>query len=96
MSLHSMDSYMNFRMSSSDKMTIEKAALLKGLKPNTYARQKLLEIAEHDINELSQLNRLILNDKQWDQFMAVMEAPPQKINKNLKKAIQSYKKMRKQ
>jgi len=92
MSLHSMDSNMNFRMSSLDKETVEKAALLKGLKPNTYARLKLVEMAERDIAELGQVNRLTLNDSQWDQFMTIMEAPLTKPNKNLKKAIQDFKK----
>lgn len=46
---HSMDSHMNLRMSSEDKLIIETAARLKGFKPNTYARIKLLEIAEKDI-----------------------------------------------
>lgn len=46
-----MNSHMNFRMSSNDKKIIETAARLKGFKPNTYARMKLLEIAlAHSLN----------------------------------------------
>lgn len=89
---HSMDSHLNFRMSSSDKRIIETAAKLKGLKPNTYARQKLLEAAEKDILEMSQLNSLILNSKDWETFLEIMEAPIQ-INPNLKKGVKSFKKM---
>ena len=86
MSAHLMDSHMNFRMSSNDKKIIETAAQLKGLKPQTYARQKLLEIAEKDIAEMNQLNTLTLSHNDWEQFIAIMEAPVQ-INKNLKNAI---------
>lgn len=89
MSAHFMDSHLNFRMSSHDKRMIETAAKLKGLKPNTYARQKLLEAAEKDIAELSQLNTLTLNPTDWDHFLAIMEAPVQ-INPNLKKAVKNY------
>lgn len=89
MSAHFMDSHMNFRMSSKDKSIIETAAKLKGLKPNTYARQKLLEIAEKDIAEMNQLNTLVLNESEWQQFMTIMEAPVQ-INENLKQAILDF------
>ncbi len=94
MPARSMDSNMNFRMSSVDKMTIEKAALLTGLKPNTYARLRLLEVAEQDIAEMGQLNKLVLSNEQWDQFLAIMDAPSERTHHNLKKAIQAYKKMR--
>lgn len=86
---HSMDTHMNFRMSSDDKKIIETAARLKGIKPQTYARQKLIEIASREIEEMNQLNRLILSDEQWDQFIKIMEAPI-KINENLKKAIRDF------
>lgn len=92
MSTHSMDSHMNFRMSSEDKRIIAAAAKLKGLKPNTYARQKLLEVAEKDIAEMHPKNNLVLDEKSWTQFIAVMEAPV-KINKKLKKAIQDFEQM---
>ncbi len=91
MSTHFMDSHLNFRMSSRDKKMIETAAKFKGLKPNTYARQKLLEAAEKDIVEMSQLNTLILNPTDWEYFLTVMEAPVQ-INQNLKKAVKSFQK----
>ena len=87
--MSAMDSHINFRMSSQDKKVIEMAASLKGYKPNTYARQKLLEIAQKDILEMSQIHSLILNEKEWLQFVAIMEAPLQ-LNDNLKKAIQDF------
>lgn len=87
-----MNSHMNFRMSSDDKKIIEAAARLKGFKPNTYARMKLLEIAERDIREMSQLNNLILNEKDWEQFVQIMEAPVQ-TNENLKRAIREFDEM---
>lgn len=90
MTAHFMDSHMNFRMSSRDKKTVETAARLKGLKPNTYARQKLLENAERDISEAYQFNTLVLSDSDWERFLAVMEAPIQE-NENLKRAVNSYK-----
>ena len=86
---HSMDTHMNFRMSSDDKRIIETAAKLKGFKVQTYARQKLVEIASKEIEEMNQLNRLILGDQQWDQFIKIMEAPIE-INENLRKAIQDF------
>ena len=79
MSAHSMDNHLNFRMSSHDKKMIETAAKLKGLKPNTYARQKLLAAAEKDIVEMSQLNTLILNPTDWEYFLTIMEAPSKSI-----------------
>ena len=88
------DSHMNFRMSSKDKKIIETAAKLKGLRPNTYARQKLLEMAEKDIAEMHQINTLALNQTEWAKFMAIMESPV-KINKNLKNAISEFNKMKK-
>lgn len=91
MSTYSMNSHMNFRLSIQDKKMIEMAAKLKGLKPNTYARQKLLESAEKDISETNQLNPLVLNSKDWEQFMKIMDAPVT-INKNLKKAILHFNK----
>lgn len=89
---HSMDSHLNFRMSSHDKKIIETAAKLKGLKSNTYARQKLLEAAEKDIAEMKQQGTLILDKKSWDHFLSVMEAPV-RVNKHLKKAVQDFRKM---
>jgi len=89
---HSMDSHMNFRMSLHDKRLIETAAKFKGLKPNTYARQRLLAIAENDIAEMNQSNRLILSEQDWEQFMTIMEAPIEQ-NTNLKKAIKNFNKM---
>ncbi len=89
MTAQSMDNHLNFRMSSHDKRIIETAARLKGLKPHTYARQKLLEAAEKDVAEMSQLNTLILNQVDWEFFLSIMEAPVQ-INQNLKKAVKNF------
>lgn len=95
MTAHNMDSHMNFRMSVGDKVIIETAAKLKGLKPNTYARQKLLEIAKKDITEMNQMNSLFLSEKDWEMFMEIMEAPIQ-VNNNLKNAVSHYNKMTKE
>lgn len=89
---HHMDSHMNFRMSLKDKRIIETAAKLTGFKPNTYARQKLLEIAEQDIARINQLNNLVISAKEWDAFVKIMETPV-KINKKLRKAVQDFNKM---
>lgn len=85
----SMDNHMHFRMSSDDKHLIEEAARLKGLKPNTYARQCLLAAAERDLAE-SGKQKLVLNEQDWTLFMSILSAPI-KPNKNLKKAVDSYK-----
>jgi uncharacterized protein (DUF1778 family) len=81
-------------MSSKDKKIIEAAAKLKGLKPNTYARQKLLEVAEKDIAEMSRINSITLNQNEWAQFVKIMEEPI-KINKNLKDAVNLFNKIKK-
>lgn len=87
---HNMDSHMNFRMLAADKALIEAAASLLGMKPQTYARQKLLEIAKKDIAEMSLSNTLVLDKDGWEQFTALMEAPIE-VNKNLKEAIGQFK-----
>lgn len=89
---HHMDSHMNFRMSLKDKKTIETAAKLTGFKPNTYARQKLLEVAEQDITKINQVNSLVISADDWETFVKIMEAPV-KINKKLHKAVQDFNKI---
>lgn len=91
MSAQFMDDHFNFRMSSYDKKIVEAAAKLKGLKPNTYARQKLLEAAKKDITDLSQQNTLVLNEEEWEFFINIMKAPIE-INLNLKKAVNNFRK----
>lgn len=91
MSHHSMDSHLNFRMSSHDKKIIETAAKLKGLKPTTYTRQKILAAAEKDILEMSQLNTCILSSADWEIFLTIMNAPI-KTNPHLKKALENFQK----
>lgn len=86
---HNLDSHMNFRMQAADKALIEAAASLLGLRPQTYARQKLLEIAKKDIAEMSLSNTLVLDTESWNEFMAIMEAPVQ-VNKNLKSAVSYF------
>ena len=86
---HNLDSHMNFRMQAADKLLIEAAAALLGLRPQTYARQKLLEIAKKDIAEMSLSNTLLLDNKSWDEFMAIMEAPV-RVNENLKSAVSYF------
>ena len=85
-----MDTHLNFRMSSHDKKIIETAAKLKGFKPNTYARQKLLQAAEDDIIEIKHLNTLIVSNDEWETFLTLMEAPIQ-TNANLKNAFKKFK-----
>ncbi len=91
---HNMDSHMNFRMLADDKAIIEAAAYLTGLKPQTYARQRLVEIAKQDIAK-SLSTTLVLDANGWDQFVAIMEAPIE-VNKNLKEAVADFKNMMKQ
>jgi uncharacterized protein (DUF1778 family) len=89
MPTHSMDTNMNFRLSSKDKKLVETAAKLRGVKLNTYVRQKLLEVAEKDIIEMNELNNVVLSESVWNQFLAVMEAPIE-MNQNLIKAIEFF------
>jgi uncharacterized protein (DUF1778 family) len=86
---HRMNSNLNFRLSSQDKLLIEHAAILAGLKSNTYAR--LLEAAERDIEELSNRNTLILNSDEWEQFTQILKALV-KVNKHLKRAVAKFRK----
>lgn len=86
---HMMNCHLNVRMSSEDKRIIETAARLKGFKPNTYARMRLVEIAEKDIAEVTRPNTLSLSQKDWEQFVAIMEAPMEE-NKNLKIAVTDF------
>ena len=84
-----MDSHMNFRISLKDRKIVETAAKLTGFKPNTYALQKLLEVAEQDIARTNQLNSLVVSAEEWDTFVKIIEAPV-KINKKLQKAVQDF------
>lgn len=86
-----MDTHMNFRMFAADKSIIEAAANLKGLKPQTYARQRLVEIAKKDVAEMSLSNTLVLDQKGWEQFIAIMDAPIS-MNKKLKAAVAEFNK----
>jgi uncharacterized protein (DUF1778 family) len=88
---HNMDAHMNFRLFSHDKALIDAAASLAGLRPQTYARQKLLEIAQKDITEMSLSNSVVLQAEDWQHFIAIMEAPV-KINENLKEAVRLFNK----
>lgn len=91
MSASSMDNHMHFRLSSNDKHLIEEAAKLKGIKPNAYARQSIIAAAECDLAKLSEQNRIILNEEDWEIFLNMLKAPVVE-NTNLKKAVSSYKK----
>lgn len=87
-----LNSHLNFRMSSHDKKLIEVAATLNGMKPQTYARQKILEAAEKDIIEKEHLNSIVMSNQDWECFMDVMKAPVI-INKNLKNAVKKFKQL---
>lgn len=89
MNMQSMDSHFNFRVSVEDKKLIETAARLLGFKSNTYARQRLVEVAKHDIEQMNQSHSMILDEEDWEQFVKVMENPV-KINKNLQQAIKKF------
>lgn len=91
MSMQSMNDHFNFRMSTDDKKLIETAARLMGFKSNTYARQKLVEAAKHDIELINQSHSMILDEKDWEQFVNVMESPV-KLNKNLHQGVKNYRK----
>lgn len=88
---HNMDAHMNFRLFSHDKALIDAAASLAGLRPQTYARQKLLEIAQKEIAEMSLSNTVILKAEDWQRFVDIMEAPVSE-NKNLKEAVNHFNK----
>lgn len=81
--------HMHFRIAPQEKLLVEQAAEVMGLKPNIYARQRLIEAAERDLNE----QRLVLNEEAWNQLIAIIEVPPLKENKKLKRAASRHKKM---
>lgn len=88
---YSMDRHFNFRMSSKDKKIIEMAAKLSGLKPQTYARQKLIEAAEKDIKDKDIFGSITVNQEDWDFLLELMKSPVQ-ANPHFKKALQDYRK----
>lgn len=84
--------HMHFRIAPQEKLLVEQAAEVMGLKPNTYARQRLMEAAERDLNALMLEQRLVLHEEAWDQLIAIMEAPPLIENNKLTRAALRHKK----
>jgi uncharacterized protein (DUF1778 family) len=84
--------HMHFRIAPQEKLLVEQAAEVVGLKPNTYARQRLIEAAERDLEALLSEHRLILDEESWNQLVAIMGEPFCE-NKKLKRAASSHKKV---
>ena len=91
MSGFALTNHMHFRIAPQEKLLVEQAAEVLGLKPNTYARQRLIEAAERDLESLMNESRLILNDEAWNQLITIMEQPYRK-NKKLTRAASRHKK----
>lgn len=85
--------HMHFRIAPQEKLLVEQAAEVMGLKPNTYARQRLIEAAERDLEALMHEQRLVLSEEAWNQLVAIMEAPTVQENKKLTRAALRHKKM---
>lgn len=83
-----MNSHLNLRMSNYDKKIVESAAKIKGLKPQTYSRQTLLEAAKKDIESQSYLT---LNERDWDFLLEMLDAPID-TNIALRKAAEDFNK----
>lgn len=84
--------HMHFRIAPQEKLLVEQAAEVMKLKPNTYARQRLIEAAERDLEALMHEQRLALNEEAWNQLIEIMEAPPLHKNKKLTRAALRHKK----
>lgn len=84
--------HMHFRIADQEKLLVEQAAKLVGLKPNTYARRRLLEAVEKDLETLSNEQKLFLDEETWDQLVAIIEKPYEE-NRKLKRAAARHKKM---
>lgn len=91
MSGFALTSHMHFRIAPQEKLLVEQAAEVLGLKPNTYARQRLIEAAERDLESLMNESRLILNDEAWNQLITIMGQRYRK-NKKLTRAASRHKK----
>jgi uncharacterized protein (DUF1778 family) len=85
------DEYLQARVSREDKKRIEMAARLAGLDVSVYIRLHVLKAAKRDLENQAQENRILLSGKEWDQFMKIMEAPPQ-LNDNLRRAFRDFQK----
>lgn len=88
----SLNSHMHFRIAAQEKQLVEQAAECLGMKPNTYARQRLIEAAERDIEVLSREQKLFLDEAAWNQLMAIMEQPCIE-NSHLRRAATRHKQM---
>lgn len=85
-------SHMHFRIAPEEKLLVEQAASVVGLKPNTYARQRLLEAANKDIEALRREQQLILDPDEWEALVRLLEQPHE-LNDKLLTAAKMYKKM---
>lgn len=84
--------YLQCRISSESKKTIEAGAMLWGLDVSDYIRTNMLKIAQRDIENASLQTTISLNQKEWNNFIAIMEEPF-KPNKNLKSAFEELDKL---
>lgn len=85
-----MDDTLHFRLSKEDKKTLEEAARLHNIKLNTYVRTRLLQAARRDLEQYKSENVYVLNDKEWNRFIDIMEAPVQ-ITSEMRNALAKYK-----
>jgi uncharacterized protein (DUF1778 family) len=85
------DEYLQARVSREDKEQIEMAARLAGLDVSVYIRLHVLKAAKRDLENQAQESHVLLSGKEWDQFMKIMEAPPQ-LNENLRRAFRDFQK----
>jgi uncharacterized protein (DUF1778 family) len=91
MGMFALTNHIHFRIAPQEKLLVEQAAEIVGLKPMTYARQRLIEAAERDLEALMHESKVILDEKAWDQLIAVMNEPFRE-NKKLSRAASRHKK----
>lgn len=84
-------SHIHFRIAPQEKLILEQAAELVGLKPNTYARQRLIEAAERDLETLRQEQSLLLGEDAWNQLLDIMDKPSYENKKLLRAAARHNK-----
>jgi uncharacterized protein (DUF1778 family) len=84
----SKSSRIDLRVTQPQKELLEKAAAFQGISLSAYTLSHLIPIAQ---KEISDREKLILDDRDRDLLMSALENPPQ-LKGKLKEAIKNYQK----
>ena len=84
-------SYLQARVSEEDKEQIEAAARTAGLDVSVYIRYHVLQAARRDLAKAEKEGRVLFSEKEWEQFMEIMNAPV-RPNESLRRAFDDFQK----